>query len=318
MTNTRTQQLRPFDAIMLDVGDQHWVYVEQVGNADGIPALFVHGGPGSGAQHSHRNIFDPDRFHTFLFDQRGAGRSHPYLSCQHNTTECLINDIEKIRTHFNIDKWLVVGGSWGSTLALAYAQAHPRHVSGIVLRAVFLGTSAEVKWAFEDGPRAFRPEAHAAFVATLPEAERSHPIDAFVKRLTNPDPNVHKPAAEIWHSYERTLSELQPATPALSTASPPKNVRTKPTPIMEAHYIQNQFFLKPNQLLDGMAALANIPGVIIQGRYDLLCPPRAAYEVAERWQGCELIFVDTAGHAMTEPGIAPAMQKALAKLSKHL
>ncbi len=212
-------------------------------------------GPGSGAQHSHRNIFDPDRFHTFLFDQRGAGRSHPYLSLDQNDTNRLIGDIEKIRTHFNIEKWLVVGGSWGSTLALAYAQAHPHRVSGMVLRAVFLGTDAEVQWAFEDGPRTFRPEAFAAFVEALPEAERSRPTEAYIKRLTDTNPSIHKPAAEIWHSYERTLSELQPAITKLVTAAPPANARTKPTPIMEAHYIRNKFFLTPNQLLDGMVAL---------------------------------------------------------------
>ena len=318
MTKQQTQHLRPFDAIMLDVGDTHWLYVEQVGNSDGIPALFLHGGPGSGAQHSHRNIFDPNRFHTILFDQRGAGRSHPHLSLDHNDTDRLIDDIEKIRTHFNFERWLVVGGSWGSTLALAYAQSHPTRVSGLVLRAVFLGTDAEVRWAFEDGPRRFRPDAYAAFVAALPDAERSHPIQAYVNRLLDPDPDVHRPAAEIWHSYERTLSELQPSVCKLETDAPAPDARTKPTPIMEAHYIRNQFFLKPNQLIDGMPALTEIPGAIIQGRYDLLCPPQAAFDIAQRWPGCALQFVETAGHAMSEPGIMPAMELALATVSKEL
>ncbi len=318
MTKMQTQQLRPFDAIMLDVGDKHWLYVEQVGNAAGIPALFLHGGPGSGAQHSHRNIFDPDRFHTILFDQRGAGRSHPYLSLDHNDTDRLIQDIEKIRTHFGFEKWLLVGGSWGSTLALAYAQAHPNRVSGLVLRAVFLGTEAEVKWAFEDGPRRFRPDAYADFVSALPEADRQQPTQAYINLLLDPDPVIHKPAADIWHRYERTLSELQPATPTHSTAAPAPDARTKPTPIMEAHYIRNRFFLKPNQLLDGMTLLSDIPGAIIQGRYDLLCPPQAAFDIAQRWPGCELTLIDAAGHAMTDPGVAPAMQLALTKLSKDL
>jgi len=318
MTHQQTQRLRPYDAIMLDVGDGHWLYVEQVGNASGIPALFLHGGPGSGAQHSHRNIFDPDRFHTILFDQRGAGRSHPYLSLDDNDTDRLVNDIEKIRTYFNFEKWLVVGGSWGSTLALAYAQAHPNRVSGVVLRAVFLGTDAEVQWAFEDGPRRFRPDAYAAFVAALPEAERDQPTQAYVKRLLDPDPSVHKPAAEIWHGYERILSEVQPSVCELVTTSPAPDTRTKPTPIMEAHYIRNQFFLKPNQLLGGMPTLKGIPGAIIQGRYDLLCPPQSASDVADRWPECTLNFVETAGHAMTEPGITLAMQQALVNLGKGL
>lgn len=318
MTHQQTQQLRPFDAIMLDVGDGHWLYVEQVGNAAGIPALFLHGGPGSGAQHSHRNIFDPDRFHTILFDQRGAGRSHPYISLDANDTDRQIKDIEKIRTHFNIEQWLVVGGSWGSTLAQAYAQTHPERVSGVVLRAVFLGTDAEVRWAFEDGPQRFCPDAYAAFVAALPEAERDQPTQSYVKRLLDPDPEVHRPAAEIWHSYERILSEVQPSNRTLTTTAPTPDTRTKPTPIMEAHYIRNQFFLKPNQLMDGMPALKGIPGAIVQGRYDLLCPPQAAFDVAQRWPGCTLSLIESAGHAMTEPGITPAMKQALAEVSKHL
>lgn len=318
MTKPSDAQLRPFDAIMLDVGDRHWLYVEQIGRQGANPALFLHGGPGSGAQHSHRNLFDPDRFHTFLFDQRGAGRSHPYLSRDHNTTAHQIEDIEKIRAFYGIDRWLVVGGSWGSTLALAYAQAHPDRVSGLVLRAVFLGSDAEVTWAFQDGPRRFHPDLYQAFVAALPAAEQSDPILAYTTRLLDPDPAVHKPAAEIWHSYERALSELQPATTTLVTAAPPADARVKPTPIMEAHYIRNSFFLKPNQLLDAMDNLKDIPGAIVQGRYDLLCPPRAAHDIAARWPNCTLTFSDTAGHAMTEPGIAPAMRQALDAIASKL
>ena len=318
MTTKTTPQLRPFDAIMLDVGDKHWLYVEQVGTAGAMPALFLHGGPGSGAQHSHRNIFDPNRFHTFLFDQRGAGRSHPYLLLDHNQTDRLIEDIEKIRAFFGIERWLVVGGSWGSTLALAYAQAFPDRVSGIVVRAVFLGTEQEVQWAFLDGPQKFRPELYAAFVASLPEAEQREPIKAYVRRLLNPDPVVHKPAAEVWHSYERALSELQPANSKLVTAPPPPGARTKPTPIVEAHYIDNQFFLKPDQLLNGMAALKDIPGAIVQGRYDLLCPPKAAFEIAARWPKCSLNLVDSAGHAMTEPGVEPALRQAINTIADQI
>lgn len=310
------KQLRPFDAIMLNVGDGHWLYIEQVGTKGAIPALFLHGGPGSGAQHSHRNIFDPNRFHTFLFDQRGAGRSHPYLSLAQNTTQKLISDIEKIRNYYGIERWLVVGGSWGSTLALAYAQAEPDRVLGLVLRAVFLGTEAEVKWAFDDGPRQFRPDAHAAFVAALPEPERKNPIESYVARLLNPDPEIHKPAAELWNSYERILSELKPANDKLATEPPTADTRLKPTPIMEAHYIRNTFFMKDNQLLEGMDAIKTLPGVIVQGRYDLLCPPKSAYEIAQRWPACSLRLIDNAGHAMTEPGITTAMTEAILEISK--
>lgn len=304
-------QIRPFDAIMLDAGDGHWLYVEQVGTQGAIPAVFLHGGPGSGAQHSHRNIFDPDRFHTFLFDQRGAGRSHPNLSLTDNTTQNLIADIERIRTFFKVERWIVVGGSWGSTLALAYAQAHPQRVIGLVLRAIFLGSDEEVQWAFDNGPKRFRPELHRAFCDALPEAERSTLIESYTKRLVDPNPDIHRPAAELWHSYERALSELKPAEQSLPITPAAPGTRTKPTAIMEAHYIRNHFFLEPNQLLDGMSKIAEIPGHIIQGRYDLLCPPQAAYRIAERWPAAKVTFIEQAGHAMTEPGVSDAMRDAL-------
>ncbi len=180
--HTHSQEpLRPFDARMLDVGDGHWLYVEEVGRRDGLPALFLHGGPGSGAQHAHRSLFDPARHHAILYDQRGAGRSHPYLSLNANTTDHLVADIECIRMHFGIDKWLVVGGSWGSTLALAYAETYPERVSGLVLRAIFLGSAEEAHWAFVDGPKLFRPELYADFVA-LSERDRARRSAAGLSR----------------------------------------------------------------------------------------------------------------------------------------
>ena len=212
-------QLRPFDARMLSVGDGHWLYVEEVGTRGATPVLFLHGGPGSGSQHAHRTLFDPERHHAFLFDQRGAGRSHPYLSLAANTTQNLVADIETIREHFGIERWIVIGGSWGSTLALAYAEAYPQRVAGIVLRAVFLGTRDEVAWAFVEGPKRFRPELFADWIALLDEPERADPIAAYVARLANPDPKVHVPAAHAWHAYERTLSELAPGATQLAGAA---------------------------------------------------------------------------------------------------
>ncbi len=266
---------RPFDAVMLNAGDGHWLYVEQVGRRDGIPVLFLHGGPGSGSQHAHRDLFDVSRFHAILFDQRGAGRSHPYLSRTANTTAHQIADIELIREHFGIKQWIVLGGSWGSTLAIAYAEAHPERVAGLVLRAVFLGTRAEVEWAFLEAPRRFRPELYAAFVAQLPSVERGDPLGSYVARLIDPDPKVHGPAAHVWHAYERALSELDPGSTALPDGVPAEH-RLPPTPLMEAHYIAHDFFLLPGQLIANAGRLDGIPGVIIQGRYDLLCPPVAA------------------------------------------
>lgn len=307
--------MRPFDAIMLDVGDRHWLYVERCGNPAGSPALFLHGGPGSGSQHMHRALFDPGRHHAILFDQRGAGRSHPYLVTRANTTQHLIADIERIRTFLGIDRWLVVGGSWGSTLALAYAEAHPARVSGLVLRSVFLGTRAEIEWAFIEGPKRFRPELYAEFVSLLPEAERADPLAAYVARLTSGDPERYRPAAHVWNAYERALSELKPASVALP-ANVPRVARLPPTPVMEAHYIAHDFFLAPDQLVREAARLSAIPGVIVQGRYDLLCPPAAAHAIHKAWgPASRLHFAETAGHVMTEPGITEAMRAAIAELT---
>jgi proline iminopeptidase len=306
--------LRPFDARMLSVGEGHWLYVEEVGRAGGIPAVFLHGGPGSGSQHLHRRLFDPARFHAFLFDQRGAGRSHPYLSLAANTTQHLVADIEAIRAHFGIERWLVVGGSWGSTLAIAYAQAHPERVAGLALRAIFLGTRAEVEWAFVDGPKRFRPDLYADFIGQLPEAERADPLAAYLRRLADADPAVQMPAAQTWAAYERALSEL---TPSQTRLTPPvgRSERLPPTPIVEGHYIRNDFFLTPDQLLREAHRLKDIPGVIVQGRYDLLCPPKAAYALSEAWGGkCRLEILDKAGHAITEAGVMDALTAAVGEL----
>lgn len=305
---------RPFDAIMLSVGDGHWLYVEEVGKRGGIPALFLHGGPGSGSQHSHRLLFDPERFHAVLFDQRGAGRSHPYLAIDANTTQHLIADIERIREHFGFEKMLIVGGSWGSTLAIAYAEAYPERVSGLVLRALFLGSEAEVDWAFRRAPLELRPDLYDGFVAALPEEERADPLKAYVTRLTSADPAIRGPAARHWFQFERTLSEFAPSTTTLPDAFSAEG-RVPPTPVIEAHYIANDFFLAPDALLDGASRLGSIPGVIVQGRYDLLCPPRAAYEIAKCWPGCRLEIISSAGHAMTENGVFDAMKRAIDKFA---
>lgn len=311
--SVQDQPLRPFDARMISVGDGHWIYVEEFGKRGGRPVVFLHGGPGSGAQHAHRALFDPEYDHAFLLDQRGAGRSHPYLSRTANTTQHLINDLEIIRQHFAIERWAVVGGSWGSTLAVAYAEAHPERVTGMVLRAVFLGTMEEVTWAFIDGPKAFRPELFAAFRDWLPEDERDDILNAYVRRLTDKNQNVVAPAAQVWNAYERSLSEIVPASTKLATTFN-RAALLPPTPIMEAHYIANAFFLRPNQLLDKAGRLKGIPGRIVQGRYDLLCPPRTAAALAAAWPDAQLQFIETAGHAMTEPGVMDAMRPALVDL----
>lgn len=307
------ESFRPFDARMLAVGDGHWIYVEEVGLKGGRPAVFLHGGPGSGAQAFHRTLFDAARDHVFLIDQRGAGRSHPYLSCDSNTTAHLIADLEVVRAHFGIEKWMVVGGSWGSTLAIAYAARHPDRVSALVLRAIFLGTPEEVAWAFVEGPRTFRPELFDAFCCQLPAEERGDPLTAYVRRLTGPDGPDRTRAAHAWNAYERALSELAPQHVGIPE-KPGEDSRLPPTPIVEAHYIRNSFFLKPGELLSNAYELRDIPGAIIQGRYDLLCPPRSAYAISERWPKARLQIIDHAGHAMTEPGVMDAMRQAISDL----
>ncbi|MCH9808926.1 MAG: prolyl aminopeptidase [Alphaproteobacteria bacterium] len=314
---TKPEKIRPFDAIMLDVGDGHWLYVEEVGRKGGVPALFLHGGPGSGSQHAHRALFDSQNNHAILFDQRGSGRSHPYLARNANTLAHQIADIERIREFYGIEKWIVTGGSWGSTLALAYAQSHPERVSALALRAIFLGTKSEVDWAFIDGPKKFRPELYRAFVSALPEAERSDPLAAYLKRLHSPDPNIHTPAANVWNQYERALSVLEPGQlklPDLRDAP----ARLPPTPIMEAHYIANDFFLEQDQLVANVHKLKGIPGIIVQGRYDLLCPPTAADSICQGWTDCELKIIDRAGHAISEAGVMEELQTALAKFTAKL
>ena len=306
--------LRPYDARMLSVGYGHWVYVEEVGRADGIPALFLHGGPGSGSQHAHRALFDPNRFRALLLDQRGAGRSHPYLSLEANTTQHLVADLEHIREHFGIDRWFLVGGSWGSTLALAYAETHPSRVLGLVLRAVFLGTPEEVAWAFVEGPKIFRPDLYADFVGYLPERARADLLSAYLARLADPDPEVKARAARIWNAYERALSTLTPSRSRLE-GGPPTEGRVPPTPIVEAHYIRNGFFLEPGQLLREAGTLKGIPGHIVEGRYDLLCPPKSAYALEQAWPECRLQIIEGAGHDMSEPGVAAAMAEALRMLA---
>ena len=309
--------LRPFDARMIEAGNGHWLYVEEVGTRDGIPVIFLHGGPGSGSQHYHRALFDPERHRAFLFDQRGAGRSHPHRALQANTTQALVADIELIRAHFGIERWFVVGGSWGSTLALAYAETHPDCVLGMVLRAIFLGTRREVEWAFVEGPKWFRPDLYCDWIMHLSESERADPLGAYLARLADPDPLIHGPAAHAWNAYERTLSELKPRATRLPNPLP-DSVPLPPTPFMEAHYIRNDFFLEPDQLLKNAGRLRGIPCAIIQGRYDLLCPPVAAHAIASAWPECRLQIVDDAGHAMTEPGVIEAMKRALAEMTNFI
>ncbi len=302
----------------LSVGEGHTLHVRTYGNPQGVPAVYLHGGPGSGCQAAHAQLFDADRFRIVLFDQRGAGRSRPKRGLSANTTPHLVADLEHIRARLDINRWLVVGGSWGSTLALAYAQAFPERVLGIVLRAVFLGTRGESQWAFRGAAETFWPELWAMFRDLLPPSEREDPIRAYGRRLENPDSRIHRPAAEAWAAYEGTLSTLAPPTPTLPARlddGPWRDDGTGPnTPYMEWHYMKHDFFLEPDQLVRDAARIRGIPGRIVQGRYDLLCPPAGAAALARAWPKAELTIVPGTGHAGTEPAIRNALAAAIREI----
>lgn len=299
----------PYDVRFLDVGDGHQLYVEQVGAPDGIPTIFLHGGPGSGCRPGQRELFDPARYRAVLFDQRGAGRSRAADRLHANTTDHLVADIERIRGALEIERWMVVGGSWGATLAIAYAEAHPERVTGVALRAVFLGTRAELDWAFLDGPKRLRPDLFEDFVSGLSPDELRDPLGAHFARILDADPAVHGPAAWRWHDTERVLSEAWPARWRLVV--PPIAGPLPSTPFFEAHYFQRDCFLRPEQLIADAPRLAGIPCIIIQGRYDFLCPPATSFALAAAWPDAEVRIVEGAGHAMTEPGITPALKVAI-------
>jgi proline iminopeptidase len=317
ISDKRADRFAPLSVQHMAVGDGHEIYVETVGRADGIPAVYLHGGPGSGCQPDHRRLFDPQRFHAVLFDQRGAGRSHPRGSRQANTLPHLIADMEAIRRSLGFERWLVVGGSWGATLALAYAQAHPQHVSGIVLRATFLGTSMELEDAFLNNLPRLYPDLNDDFLGLLPPEERAQPLQAYWRRILDPDPAVHGPASRAWHDTERILSDHKPSKSRLDLAAFNKVARGLPsTPFMEAHYFQNNCFLRPGQLLENAGRLKGIPGAIVQGRYDLLCPPSTAHALLKAWPDATLRMVETAGHSLYDPGVRDAVIEAIDGLSR--
>jgi proline iminopeptidase len=313
--SNRADPFAPLTSQLLPVSDGHEIYVETVGRADGIPAVYLHGGPGSGCQPDHRRLFDPERFHAVLFDQRGAGKSRPKGSREANTLPLLIADMETIRETFGFECWMIVGGSWGATLALAYAEAHPKRVSGIVLRATFLGTRAELEAAFLESLPRFYPGLSDDFLKLLPPEDRAQPLDAYWRRILDPDPSVHGPAARAWHDTERILSEHAPGRTRLDLASLSSTRALPATPFMEAHYFQNDCFMKPGQLIAKAARLKHIPGIIVQGRYDFLCPPSTSHALAAAWPDAEVRIVEGAGHSLYDPGIRDAVMKAIADLA---
>lgn len=302
--------LAPYASGMLRLDDLHQMYWEQCGRPDGFPVLYLHGGPGDGCSPMCRQLFDPDYYRAVLFDQRGSGRSVPRGELRENTTAHLLRDIEHLRVHLGIERWLVVGGSWGSTLALAYAQQHPDRVCGLLLRGVFLGRDEDVDW-FMHGMRRFHPEAWARFVEPIPPQERGDLLAAFYRRLTSPDPAQFMPACHAWGSYEASCVSLLPRQETIAHAG--NEYIALPLARIEAHYFTHRLFLEPDQLLEGVERIAHLPACIVQGRHDVICPPDAAHALASRWPRAELCVVEGAGHSLWEPGIVSALMDRLAR-----
>ena len=299
--------LMPFQSGFLH-RNKHEIYFERCGSRSGRPILFLHGGPGAGTAPAHRRLFDPKRFHVVLFDQRGCGQSRPYACLDHNSTDMLIDDIEALRQSLDIDKFVLFGGSWGSTLALAYAIAYPEHVSGLILRGIFLGTRPEVDWFLNDMGRFF-PEAHDRFVGHLDPVERIDLLTSYFNRLVDTDPSVHQKAAEAWASYETSCSTLRAGdrhvggTGALTMAR------------IEAYYFINDCFMPENHIMENIGRLAHLPAIIVQGRHDVICPPVTACKLAAKWgKNAKLKIIDAAGHSTFESGIAHALLAALEEI----
>ncbi|HVF86614.1 MAG TPA: prolyl aminopeptidase [Pyrinomonadaceae bacterium] len=298
--------IEPYDQGMLAVSPIHRLYYEQSGNPEGLPVVFLHGGPGGGTIPDYRRFFDPEAYRIVLFDQRGSGQSTPHASLEDNTTWHLVEDIEKLREHLGINDWAVFGGSWGSTLSLAYAQTHPQRARALVLRGIFLCRPKEIAWFYQEGASAIFPDVWEQYVSVIPEAERGDFLTAYHRRLTSEDEKVRLEAARAWSVWEGSTSKLfidqtlvdqfGEAHMALALAR------------IECHYFRNNaFFDTENYLIENVDKVRHIPTVIVQGRYDVVCPMMSAWELHRAWPEADLIITPDAGHSATEPGNIAAL-----------
>lgn len=298
--------IEPYQTGKLKVSELHTVYFEQVGNPEGKPVVFLHGGPGGGIDPIYRRYFDAKKWRIILFDQRGCGQSIPHAELRQNTTWDLVSDIEKLRTDLGIEKWVVFGGSWGSTLSLAYSQTHPSACAGLILRGIFLLRTKELRWFYQEGASYLFPDAWEAYLKPIPEAERHDLIAAYYQRLTSPDPNVRSTAARAWSVWEASTSKLI-IDPNLQHRFGEQQFADAFARI-ECHYFVNKGFLETeDQLLKNCNQIRHLPTVIVQGRYDVVCPMVSAWELHQALPEAELIVVPDAGHSITEPGIRSAL-----------
>lgn len=298
--------IEPFERFHLDVGAGHRIYAELCGNRRGKPAVVLHGGPGAGSSPFMRRFFDPDRYCVLLFDQRGAGRSTPQGGLVQNTTWDLVEDIERLRRHIGVEAWQVFGGSWGSTLALLYAERHPERVTELLLRGVFTMTEAELAWFYGGGAARFFPDEWADFLAPIPEGERGDLIAAYHSRLTRGDETEQTRMARPWVRWETATASLRPSRGGMVNGAYARAFAR-----IESHYFQHRGWLETDgQILRDIGRVEGIPGVIVQGRYDVICPPATARRLAQSWPQAEFVLIDEAGHALSEPGIATALIRA--------
>jgi proline iminopeptidase len=310
MTDLRTlyPPIEPYRSGHLDVGDGHSLYWEMCGNPEGTPAAFLHGGPGAGCSPDHRRLFDPERYNVLLFDQRGCGRSTPHASLEANTTWHLVDDIERLRQLAGADKWLVFGGSWGSTLALAYAEAHPERVSALILRGIFTMRQSEVDWFYQKGASEIFPDRWEGFLAPIPEEERGDLVAAYHRRLTGEDPAVRLQAAKAWSGWEGATITLLPDDSTLAVHTGDRFAVAIAR--IENHYMVHRGWMEEGQLIRDAAKIRGIPGVIVQGRYDACTPPVTAWDLHRAWPEAELHIIPDAGHAYNQPGILDRLIRA--------
>jgi len=306
--------IEPFVRHSIDVALPHVLYVEECGNAKGLPVLMVHGGPGAGCEPYHRRFFDPEIYRIILFDQRGCGRSKPHAELQGNTTQALVNDIEVIRKHLGIDRWVLFGGSWGSTLSLVYAETHPEQVLGLILRGIFLCRKQEIDWFYQHGASILMPDYWQAFIKPIPEQERGDLLQAYYKRLTGEDELIRMSASKAWSMWEACAATLLCRSEVIEHFSNPYTALSLAR--IESHYFVNNSFLKDNQILRNVNSLKTIPGVIIQGRYDAVCPLQSAWDLHQAWPEAEFHIIPDAGHAASEPGIIDALVRATSQMSR--
>ena len=301
-------QIEPFDQRMLDVGDGHRIYVEQCGHPQGAPVIVLHGGPGGGCSPAMRRYFDPAHYRIILFDQRGCGRSRPHASVTANTTWHLVADIERIREALGIDRWIVFGGSWGATLALVYGETHPDRAVHLVLRGVFLATQVELDWFYGGGAGAFWPDRWREFVSPVPEGERADLIAAYHKRLFSGDTVEEVRFARAWAAWENALASVESHGPGGDAPGDYARAFAR----LENHYFTHNAFLdEDGQILRDIARLDDVPGTIVQGRLDMICPPVSAWRLAERWRRADLRMIPVAGHALSEPGISAELMRVM-------